>query len=486
MGTKSQSFALVLVALFLTSIVVLPPNTVKAQSKTIIVPDDFPSIQAAIGNATNGDMIFVRKGNYDGPINDTLKIDKAISLIGEDANSTILNLYPAFDITYQLFYPFYEYTDSISVKANDFVLSNFTIFARIGGNVSIIGDRARIIGNSIFSGSTSETGLSVKGTNCQVAGNTLLGPLFIIGNSNLLFNNTSSSIQMASANNNSVLANNCWGLGIGLSNHSTCSYNVITGNKIVSTTRGSFGIILGSATFNTISKNLIKGMQYGIIQLGATAGSIGSLAPSVNNTFYLNNLIDNMLNNVAVTFTKNFWDNGTKGNYYDNYDGFDRNNDGVGDTPYTINSNNIDHYPLMSPFNIDDISFEFRDLINSAFGFMSSFEVISPQNKIYNLTYVSLNFTVPQSTKLVRYSLDGQENVTVFGNLTIADLANGAHNITIYADDPFGNTQSSEIIVFNKDVPEPFPIIPVLFASIVTIAVAAGLLFYHKRKTKTV
>jgi len=114
MGTKSQSFALVLVALFLTSIVVLPPNTVKAQSKTIIVPDDFPSIQAAIGNATNGDMIFVRKGNYDGPINDTLKIDKAISLIGEDANSTILNLYPAFDITYQLFYPFYEYTDSIA------------------------------------------------------------------------------------------------------------------------------------------------------------------------------------------------------------------------------------------------------------------------------------------------------------------------------------------------------------------------------------
>ena len=276
---------------------------------------------------------------------------------------------------------------------------------------------------------------------------------------------------MASANNNTVLANNCWGLGIGLSNHSTCSYNVITGNKIVSTTRGSFGIILGSATFNTISKNLIKGMQYGIIQLGATAGSIGSLSPSVNNTFYLNNLIDNMINNVAVTLTKNFWDNGTKGNYYDNYDGFDRNNDGVGDTPYIINSNNIDHYPLMFPFNIDGESFEFRDLISSAFGSQSSFEIISPQNKIYNVTYVSLNFTVPQSTKLVRYSLDGQENVTVFGNLTITDLANGAHNITIYADDPFGNTQSSEKIVFNIDAPEPFPIIPVVFASIVTIVV---------------
>ncbi|HEX7481856.1 MAG TPA: hypothetical protein VF350_00115, partial [Candidatus Bathyarchaeia archaeon] len=146
-----------------------------------------------------------------------------------------------------------------------------------------------------------------------------------------------------------------------------------------------------------------------------------------------------------------------------------------------INSNNIDHYPLMFPFNIDGESFEFRDLISSAFGSQSSFEIISPQNKIYNVTYISLNFTVPQSTKLVRYSLDGQENVTVFGNLTITDLANGAHNITIYADDPFGNTQSSEIIVFNIDVPEPFPIIPVVFVSIVTIVVAAGLLVYHKK-----
>lgn len=61
MGTASKSFALVLVALFLTSLVVLSPAPVKAESKTIVVPDDYPTIQAALGNVSAGDTIFVSK-----------------------------------------------------------------------------------------------------------------------------------------------------------------------------------------------------------------------------------------------------------------------------------------------------------------------------------------------------------------------------------------------------------------------------------------
>jgi hypothetical protein len=40
MGIASKSFALILVALFLTSLITLQPVTVKALSKTITVPDD--------------------------------------------------------------------------------------------------------------------------------------------------------------------------------------------------------------------------------------------------------------------------------------------------------------------------------------------------------------------------------------------------------------------------------------------------------------
>ena len=63
MGTASKSFVLFLIALFLTSLVMIQPATVKAQSKTIIVPDDYPTISsAALDNATVGDTILVKSG----------------------------------------------------------------------------------------------------------------------------------------------------------------------------------------------------------------------------------------------------------------------------------------------------------------------------------------------------------------------------------------------------------------------------------------
>jgi hypothetical protein len=44
----------------------------------------------------------------------------------------------------------------------------------------------------------------------------------------------------------------------------------------------------------------------------------------------------------------NFWDNGSEGNYWSNYNGTDANRDGIGDTPYIIEVNSTDRYPLMS------------------------------------------------------------------------------------------------------------------------------------------
>ena len=39
-------------------------GTVLAEPKTIVVPDDYPTIGWAIGNASEGDTIFVKKGTY--------------------------------------------------------------------------------------------------------------------------------------------------------------------------------------------------------------------------------------------------------------------------------------------------------------------------------------------------------------------------------------------------------------------------------------
>jgi hypothetical protein len=56
--------------------------------------------------------------------------------------------------------------------------------------------------------------------------------------------------------------------------------------------------------------------------------------------------------------------------------------------------------------------------------------------------------------------------------------------ITVFAQDTFGNIGSSETIAFTIAKPESelFPVVPVAAVSIVAVAlVAAGLLVYHKK-----
>lgn len=67
---------------------------VNAENRTLVVPDEYTSIQDALNSANDGDTIFFKIGTYEAPLNQTLVIDKAISLIGEDPEKTIINLHP--------------------------------------------------------------------------------------------------------------------------------------------------------------------------------------------------------------------------------------------------------------------------------------------------------------------------------------------------------------------------------------------------------
>jgi pectin methylesterase-like acyl-CoA thioesterase len=75
------------IALIILIPLVLVPTGVKAQTKTIIVPDDYSTITAAIANATDGDTIFVKKGTYEIAEN-SITINKTLSIIGEDQTDT--------------------------------------------------------------------------------------------------------------------------------------------------------------------------------------------------------------------------------------------------------------------------------------------------------------------------------------------------------------------------------------------------------------
>jgi len=82
---------ILLLVLVLAALSIISALPVKAEARTLVVPDDYATISLAIENALDGDTVFVKKGTYQ---ESTLEIRKTILLIGEDIDGTILNLDP--------------------------------------------------------------------------------------------------------------------------------------------------------------------------------------------------------------------------------------------------------------------------------------------------------------------------------------------------------------------------------------------------------
>ena len=107
-------------------------------------------------------------------------------------------------------------------------------------------------------------------------------------------------------------------------------------------------------------------------------------------------------------------------------------------------------------------------------------EILSPENNTCNDAEISLELTVNTSTSWVGYSLDNQSNITLTGNSTLTGLAEGSHNLIIYANDTLGNMGKSETVYFT--IAESFPTATVAAVSAaVAVVVVAGLLVYHKK-----
>jgi hypothetical protein len=111
-------------------------------------------------------------------------------------------------------------------------------------------------------------------------------------------------------------------------------------------------------------------------------------------------------------------------------------------------------------------------------------KVLSLENKKYCLPNLPFNFTVNEPVSQITYILDGQKNLPIAGNITLIDLPNGYHNITVYATDKTGNVGASETIYFSVEVPVPFPTTMVIAPMASVTVVGVGLVVYFKKRKR--
>jgi parallel beta-helix repeat protein len=296
---------------------------VKAYGNTLTVPNDYPTINDAIANATDGDTVLVRQGMY----NETIVIDKAITLRGEDTNRTIIN-------------------------GN----TSKTVILILHGNVTVTGLTVTYspylnaprryyqhnwpsdwLGQGGWSGRgyPMDSGVFVRRTEFRLAG-----------------------IHIQAAKNCNISGNRISDCGVGIWLY-LASQNTILGNILV---RNDYGLQVDSSKGNSIVGNtfLDNGGGVWLPQPNWVSGW-GYNGKTVNNTFTQNNFIGNQkaIEPQCLTNTTNYWDNGSVGNYWDSYNGTGSyhimgeyytggwHQNGV----WKEQVYSVDNYPLTEPFN---------------------------------------------------------------------------------------------------------------------------------------
>jgi nitrous oxidase accessory protein len=337
--------------------------------KTILVGKNrqYPSIKSAVDKAVAGDTILIDKGVYkEGQIILTKTIvmrginypvidgENKYEILTIRANGVVVEgiVFRNSGRSSYMDIAALRIADSrfVTVRNNRFEFAFFGIYSQHATSCTITG-------NKLSSDAKDEIN-SANGIHCwksdsmKIEGNTITGHrdgiyFEFVTNSiikgNISYLNVRYGIHFMFSNNDTYVSNtfknNGAGVAVMYSNHINMHQNLFADNW----GSAAYGILLKDISDGTISGNTFRNNSVGVMMEGSSRLQIEK------NTFSSNgwalkiqaNCADNLL--TLNNFTGNSFDIATNGdlvlsrfekNYWDKYDGYDLNRNGVGDVPY--------------------------------------------------------------------------------------------------------------------------------------------------------
>jgi parallel beta-helix repeat protein len=381
-------------------------------SSTILVPAQYPTIQAALDHAAIGDTVQVAPGIYYEHVN----VNKSVTIVGENLQTTIVDGTAngtIFDLDGSNIHisGFTIRNAGITGNAitssketvtsdNDWISNNIITTSQYGVYLSYSTGN-RIFSNTFINNVFAGISVNICGST-NITANTIVGGPYGIkttsSTNNIIVGNTISqssySIYLASASTGNTVRNNV------LSGKTACVYSSSDSTTIDHNTLndGATGVYLYNCKSGSVYYNTCKNSSYGIrlynpsaltsshtvsnnkilytdwaIELVYSDGNTLTgnwlkqntygvyMSSSSSNTFYRNNFVNNKMQASAGTGS-NTWSKSisgkNQGNYWSDYTGNDTTGDGVGDTnlPYRIAPIGSDNYPLVKTWSEHDIA----------------------------------------------------------------------------------------------------------------------------------
>jgi parallel beta-helix repeat protein len=233
---------------------------------------------------------------------------------------------------------------------------------------------------------------------------------------------------------NSLFIDNYAGVEIINSFSNTVICNNVTSNL--------YGIVHSGSHQNKVAYNKVSNNKYGV-----------KFVDSNSNHIYANAFENNIIQ-VINTESINLWDEGypSGGNYWSDYAGVDQKSgpnqdqpgsDGIGDTPYIIDENNTDRYPLMEPVAVHEIAITnitpSKTVIGQGFTFQINVQTENKGNRLEAVN-ITLYINTTAITKTLNLTL-GTTTITFTVNTT--NWTKGNYTIKAYAQ-PIPDEKNTE------------------------------------------